>query len=66
MKPNGDTVWEVRGRKSDYSDLYTGNKDRFGSSRYTTIYLDGKGARGNEKVGLRIESINSGIKNEII
>ena len=66
VKPNGDTVWEVRGRKSDYSDLYTGNKDRFGSSRYTTIYLDGKGARGNEKVGLRIESINSGVKNEII
>jgi len=51
VKSNGDTVWDVRGRKNDYSNLY-----KSGSTQYTTMYLDAKGARGNEKVGLRIES----------
>jgi len=50
----GTPIWEVRGRKTDYSDLYFGNK--YGTTRFTKLYFDSKGARGNEYPGLRIES----------
>ena len=55
-KCHGSTVWELRGRRSNYSNLYVQNKS--GTTLYTKLYMDAKGARGDEKLGLRIESVN--------
>lgn len=50
---NGKTVWETRGNRTDFSNLYIKNKSGF--NFFTKIHLDSKGARGDEKIGLRIE-----------
>lgn len=64
VKTNGSTVWYVRGRTKEYSKLYPGNDNR-GSTYFTNVYLDAKGARIKDKIGLRIESFSDG-KNAII
>tara|TARA_B100001093_G_scaffold117544_1_gene109991 strand:+ start:142808 stop:143914 length:1107 start_codon:yes stop_codon:yes gene_type:complete len=56
LNSDGSTVWELRGRRSNYSNLYVQNKS--GTTLYTKLYMDAKGARGDEKLGLRLESTN--------
>ena len=56
LNSDGSTVWELRGRRTNYSNLYLKNKS--GTSFYTKLHMDAKGARGDEKLGLRIESVN--------
>ena len=61
INTNGTTVWEVRGRRTNYSNLYLRNKT--GTTLYTKLHLDSKGARGDEKIGLRIEETEFGEEN---
>ena len=61
LNSDGSTLWELRGRRTNYSNLYVKNKS--GTSLYTKLHLDAKGARGDEKLGLRIEETEFSEKN---
>lgn len=47
---NGSPIWKKRGRKTEHSNMYAGE-----TTQFTKLYFDAKGARGKDKVGLRIE-----------